>query len=92
MSLLSSNARRRLVPLLLPLSILTLTACQTSSAPSSSKIKELVKDEQIITKDAACLALKPEQTTREAFNQMTQEERDERAGEAAAWLSLCGGA
>ncbi len=70
--------------------MLTLTACQTTSAPSSSTIEKLVENEEIITKDAACRALKPEKTTREAFNLMTQAERDERAGEAAAWLSLCG--
>jgi len=58
--------------------------------PSSSTIKELVKEEQIISRDAACEALKPEKLARSAFNLMTQEERNERAGEAAAWVSLCG--
>lgn len=51
----------------------------------------MAETEVIITKRTACEALTPEKVTRDEFNAMTQDERDERAGEAAAWGVLCAG-
>ena len=71
--------------LLLLVAFLTVTACQTTSAASSSVIEDVAAD----TEAAVCADLRPEGVASEQYNQADKFWQDYLIRQAAAWKARC---